>query len=302
MLIKRICSNILTIVVVFLAFFSYAISAEKTPSRNISINKIYHKSDKNNFITVHSYASPMSLNVHSYIIESKNNLVIIDVQYNLSDAKALRDYANKLKKKIAAVIVTHSHPDHYLGLPVFKDLQTYALSDTITNINLKWSAVVDALKVHNVTDVQTAVELPKNIIKPTFVIDGIAYEVGSYPMAHIDDGAVVFLKDYKALFSGDITILKEHLFINSFEDYKIVLEALEKKLPEYKYDFTGHSGMVNFSDSMKTSMDYLKVAKKVFDKSKSTEDYIKEMNSLYPQYEGILAEFQTILFKQRYSK
>ncbi|MBI4650363.1 MBL fold metallo-hydrolase, partial [Candidatus Desantisbacteria bacterium] len=53
--------------------------------------------------------------VCSHIIESENKLVIIDTLLLRPYAERLRKYADSLNKPIERVIITHFHPDHWLG-------------------------------------------------------------------------------------------------------------------------------------------------------------------------------------------
>ncbi|MCK5926530.1 MAG: MBL fold metallo-hydrolase, partial [Methylococcales bacterium] len=77
-------------------------------------------------VKIHTYLS--SHLQATYIIESKNNLVLIDSQFSKEDALDFRAYANSLNKKIERIILTHSHQDHILGYGfAFSDIEGYAL-------------------------------------------------------------------------------------------------------------------------------------------------------------------------------
>jgi len=51
--------------------------------------------------------------VNAYIIETADALVVVDSTLGVSDGRALRARVDSLGKPLAAVIVTHAHPDHY---------------------------------------------------------------------------------------------------------------------------------------------------------------------------------------------
>jgi glyoxylase-like metal-dependent hydrolase (beta-lactamase superfamily II) len=65
---------------------------------------------------IHTYTSlePM-LKVNAFIVESAHELVVIDTTLTMSDSKALKQKADSLGKPIAAIILTHGHPDHIAG-------------------------------------------------------------------------------------------------------------------------------------------------------------------------------------------
>jgi glyoxylase-like metal-dependent hydrolase (beta-lactamase superfamily II) len=51
--------------------------------------------------------------VNAYIVETRDTVVIVDAMLGVTDGRALRARADALGKPIAAVVVTHAHPDHY---------------------------------------------------------------------------------------------------------------------------------------------------------------------------------------------
>jgi glyoxylase-like metal-dependent hydrolase (beta-lactamase superfamily II) len=56
--------------------------------------------------------------VNSFLLEGAESVVIIDAQFLVSSAKALREKLDGIGKPLAALIVTHPHPDHYNGAAV----------------------------------------------------------------------------------------------------------------------------------------------------------------------------------------
>lgn len=65
--------------------------------------------------TVHRFQSGL-FPVNAYLVETESSVVAVDATFGLSDGGALRARADALGKPLAAVLVTHAHPDHYGGL------------------------------------------------------------------------------------------------------------------------------------------------------------------------------------------
>jgi glyoxylase-like metal-dependent hydrolase (beta-lactamase superfamily II) len=66
---------------------------------------------------VHTYrAAEPGLCVNSYLVEGESSVVVIDTNLLASDIDALRARLKALKKPLAAIFVTHAHPDHYNGV------------------------------------------------------------------------------------------------------------------------------------------------------------------------------------------
>src|SRR5215831_12894490 len=54
--------------------------------------------------------------VNAYLVETASGIVAIDSLLTVSDSRALRAGLEGLGKPLLAVLLTHSHPDHYAGL------------------------------------------------------------------------------------------------------------------------------------------------------------------------------------------
>ena len=54
--------------------------------------------------------------VNAYLVETSEGIVAVDGMLTVSDGRALRRDVERLGKPLAAVLLTHSHPDHHGGL------------------------------------------------------------------------------------------------------------------------------------------------------------------------------------------
>ena len=66
---------------------------------------------------IHTYrAAEAGLNVNSYLVEAESGVVVVDTSLLVSDIEALRARLRALKKPLAAILVSHAHPDHFNGV------------------------------------------------------------------------------------------------------------------------------------------------------------------------------------------
>jgi Metallo-beta-lactamase superfamily len=54
--------------------------------------------------------------VNAYLVETAAGVVAVDSLLTVSDSRAMRQALERLGKPLQAVLLTHSHPDHYAGL------------------------------------------------------------------------------------------------------------------------------------------------------------------------------------------
>jgi glyoxylase-like metal-dependent hydrolase (beta-lactamase superfamily II) len=54
--------------------------------------------------------------VNAYLVETPAGVVAVDSLLTVSESRAMRQALERLEKPLKAVLLTHSHPDHYAGL------------------------------------------------------------------------------------------------------------------------------------------------------------------------------------------
>ena len=60
-------------------------------------------------------------NVNSYLIYSRTHLVVVDALRNREEAAELAEAVKRLGREVQAILVTHGHPDHYIGARTLKE-------------------------------------------------------------------------------------------------------------------------------------------------------------------------------------
>src|SRR5580658_7421738 len=95
-------------------------------------------------LKVHTGRGMSGYDVNSTMISGKQDMLVIDPQFSLSEARSLAAEIRASKKNLAAIYVTHPHPDHYFGLAVLKQefpsAKIVALPATINSIKTGWPA------------------------------------------------------------------------------------------------------------------------------------------------------------------
>jgi glyoxylase-like metal-dependent hydrolase (beta-lactamase superfamily II) len=98
-------------------------------------------------LRIHRHDAARPFPVNAYIVEGNDGLVVVDAPLTESSAAALRKRIEVLAKPLRAVLLTHSHPDHYAGIGVLAagwDLPIVALA-AVDDVVRRDDAAKDAL-------------------------------------------------------------------------------------------------------------------------------------------------------------
>lgn len=207
---------------------------------------------------IHTYTSAEAmLKVNAFIVEASKELVIIDTTLTMSDSKALKQMADSLGKPIAAVLLTHGHPDHIAGtynIAPDDNIPIYALPSV-----KKLMEETEAAKLEQWSAMFGAEWIPKWVYPNQLVKDGETVNAAGLNFTVIDIGSggdcdanSFWLLDdeNKAVFIGDFIYNDNHTYMN---DGSILrwLANLEKYAPLLKnFDnyFIGHGPSCQFQN------------------------------------------------------
>jgi glyoxylase-like metal-dependent hydrolase (beta-lactamase superfamily II) len=168
------------------------------------------------FPQIHNFTSTPPAPVNSWIIESRNGLVIIDAQRTLSEANNALDEIRRINKPILGVIITHPHPDHIGGtavllnntsnVPIYSTQLTYNIMKNDTG-----GLIAFANRLHG-NDYPDQVALPNRIVNSgeNVTIDGITYNFEDIGPGEGGDMMLIYLPEQKLLFTGDVVNNQMH--------------------------------------------------------------------------------------------
>lgn len=87
---------------------------------------------ENTSMAIHVHKSgEMGIFANAYAVETEDSLIVIDATLTRSEALAFGQILIAIRKPVAAVLITHAHPDHVAGLRVWlanPDTPVYALA------------------------------------------------------------------------------------------------------------------------------------------------------------------------------
>jgi glyoxylase-like metal-dependent hydrolase (beta-lactamase superfamily II) len=191
-------------------------------------------------------ASDAGLRVNCYLVEGPHSLVAIDSALTISDSKALRAKADALGKPLAAILLTHGHPDHYNG--VFYLVEGRSVPVYATAAVAKIIRDFDGPKEKQWKPVFGAEWPPKRVFPDHEVADGqkltidglafVAHDLG--PGESHADSWWELAGPERAAFVGDVVLNGEHAYTNDGHTSRWLANLERVKRTGVKRIYPGH--------------------------------------------------------------
>ena len=193
-------------------------------------------------VTVHSLTAPEQVFADStHIIETANSLVLVDTQFLLPMALDYRAYADSLDKPIERLIITHAHPDHFLGSEAFADVDIYALAEVADSIEANGQAEVDEKQAEFGEAIAGTYVVPMALEPGSAEIDGVTFEFEQVNDAEATIQMVVKVPEYGIVAVGDIVYSGVHLIMAGAPPTWIAgLQNLQADSADYPIVLPGH--------------------------------------------------------------
>ena len=193
-------------------------------------------------VTVHSLTAPEPFFANStHIIETPNSLVLIDAQFLLPMALDYRAYADGLGKPIERLIITHAHPDHFLGSEAFADVEIYAVSEVAESVAANGQAEVDEKQAEFGDAIASTFVVPTVLEPGSVEIDGIAFTFEVVMNAEAEIQVVTKVPAYGIVSVGDIVYSGVHLILaGSPPTWTAALENLKADSADFPIVLAGH--------------------------------------------------------------
>ena len=199
-------------------------------------------------VSVHRFEASL-FPVNAYLVETATGVVVVDATLGVSDGRALRVRVEALRKPLAAVIITHSHPDHYGGITSLldgADIPVYAVAGVDQVIRRDDDAKEQILRPMFGNEWATARTFPNHLVQ-----EGERITVGDAVFAVTDLGPGESPHDSlwrlesdgpPKAFVGDLVYGHMHAFLGDgfYDQWLANLERAKRELPADVMLFMGH--------------------------------------------------------------
>ena len=218
----------------------------------------------------------------THIIETKNQLVLVDAQFLVPYARAFREYADSLGKPIDRLYLSHRHPDHWFGMAAaFSDVTVFALPETMSFIEEHGEdSRSDHWKLGDL--VPDSVLVPQKVVGPgEETIDGVKYAFDRVTDAEIDFDLTIRLPELGVYFAQDLIYSGTHLYLTKHMDHWI--QVLQEMLvSDYELFMPGH-GLPADKNEVARNVEYLSAARQAVGNGLTDDAFKDFLLQRYPE-------------------
>jgi glyoxylase-like metal-dependent hydrolase (beta-lactamase superfamily II) len=171
---------------------------------------------------------------NSYLISGSTEAILFDVFMLHSDAMQIADGIMKSGKTLRTVIISHAHPDHFMGLDViterFPKAQVVSTQNVVTDIKTDGPWMFSMLQGKLGPEGPTQLVIPKALAEPVLTLDGVKLEVVEFGEGESKHIAAVYIPELKALLSADLVYNQAHLYLQEkhLDSWLVRLNELEE--------------------------------------------------------------------------
>ncbi len=249
--------------------------------------KVFIYDNGNGIARIHTYMAPFKAAANtSHVIELKDKLVLVDMQFVEAFAKEFRAYVDSLGKPVDRIYLSHEHPDHWFGSIAFQDAKVYALEGVIGFVKKIGPAIIKKKgKPAAIPNFAGTVKLG------TEKIGGLTFEFSQFQNSESGNALVIALPELKTLIVQDLIYSNCHLYMghDSFNVWISTLEKLKAQYKDYEWFLGGHGEPATTTAVIDNNIVYLNEANKAFDMAGGDLNKIKEY--LFKRFPDLKAQF-----------
>ena len=216
-------------------------------------------------VTIHRFEASL-FPVNAYLVETRTGVVVVDATLGVTDGRALRARVEALKKPLAAVVITHSHPDHYGGVTSLldgSDVPIYAVAGVDEVIRRDDAVKEQILRPMFGNEWAVARTFPNRIVRggEHVQIEDAVFAVTDLGPGESPHDSVWRLESVGApqAFVGDLVYSHMHAFLADgfFDHWLANLERAKRELPADTTLFMGHGQPVAGLDILQWQTNYI---------------------------------------------
>jgi len=230
------------------------------------------------------------------LLFSGDKALLIDSQFQKSDARELVDILKKSGKTLTTILLTHSHPDHVWGgvelLKAFPSAKAYARKEVIKDIEydfpprlLRWTGVFNG-------EIPEALFHIEALEGEIFTFEGHKISVIDSLPSETINMTTYYIPELKTYIASDQAYNKCHYYVPAgLNRPDLWIKSIEDIMDKYDIDrlVPGH-GAVGGIEIFEEALEYLNVFQQVAKPLVTQKEIVEYMLKKYPNWnmDGVL--------------
>jgi glyoxylase-like metal-dependent hydrolase (beta-lactamase superfamily II) len=216
--------------------------------------------------------------VNSILILGEKKAVLIDAQLTKSDAMNLIALVQKSGRELETVLITHAHPDHFLGLEfvkvAFPQAKIVASPAVAEAIKSKGDAMLNYWKPMYKENVASKVIVPDVISSDAIVLEDTPLKLESVDLAEAEHQTLIRIPSQNAIVAGDLVYGGVHLWLAEGRptQWTAALAKIRETADEQTAIYAGHGTSGKGVTLLDANITYLNDYNNAVQTSKSAKD------------------------------
>jgi glyoxylase-like metal-dependent hydrolase (beta-lactamase superfamily II) len=241
-------------------------------------------------LDVHVFTAPdESFLINSLVFELADELLVVDAQMFVPDAREFADLVESLGKPVRQFVLSHNHPDHFLGFELlcerFPGVPLAALPGVIDYVERLGPEIVANRKAELGDLVASRVVVPDTALaEGDQTIGGVRFRFEGFENAEAEGQVVIHLPDHATTAVFDLACRAEHhcfTVLPAFDHWLEVLRHLRDETRDVRHLIVGH-GLPTDPAALDATIEYGTVAKEVYGEAVGPDGYAAAMKARFP--------------------
>ena len=191
---------------------------------------------------------------NSFLISGKSDAILFDVFMLASDAAQIADGIVNSGKTLKTVMISHAHPDHFMGLEVITELfpnaKVVSTANVVGDIRQDGPWILSLLQGKLEPQGPQRLVVPDILPEPALDLEGTRLDVVEFGEGESKHNATLYLPRLRALLSADLVYHDAHLYLQErhLQSWLARLDELEEfAKPRVSTIYPGHGAPENLS-------------------------------------------------------
>lgn len=236
-------------------------------------------------------ASENSFGVASVIVSGKTDAVLIDAQFTLADAEKVAQEIKKSGKNLTTIYISHTDPDFYFGLEVFKkyfpEVTAYASPATVESIKATAQKKIDVWGERLGKAITSNVVLPQVLKGNSIDLEGQKLEIVG--LEEFPSKTFVWIPSIKAVVGGINVFgttfnlwMADAQTAEARKQWINVLDKIEALHPQIVIPAHANNASPFDISAVKHTKSYIQFYEEALKTNKTSEALIKAVKAKYP--------------------